>query len=116
GVSEEDLDGAEELLQWKLPTDLRLLYRFHNGQYLPWDELLNGYLGVDAGRPTVLPTDLGSGMSLGLLGGYSFYGQKCTSKLFSLQRGVAAGLITAESFSSESQGFYKGDPPSPPQK
>ena len=32
GASEEDLDRAEELLGWPLPTDLRLLYRFHNGQ------------------------------------------------------------------------------------
>eukprot|EP00904_Undaria_pinnatifida_P006989 jgi/Undpi1/341/HiC_scaffold_1.g00337.m1 len=107
GASEEDLDRAEELLGWPLPTDLRLLYRFHNGQYLAWDELLNGYLGVDAGRPTELPAFVGSGTSLGLLGGYCFYGERCTSKLFSIQRGVDAGLITLESFGGGSQGFYK---------
>ncbi|CAN0398395.1 unnamed protein product, partial [Hapterophycus canaliculatus] len=32
GVSEEDLDNAEAILKWPLPTYLRLLYRFHNGQ------------------------------------------------------------------------------------
>ncbi|CAN0007484.1 unnamed protein product, partial [Ectocarpus sp. 8 AP-2014] len=32
GVSEEELDTAEEALGWPLPTHLRLLYRFHNGQ------------------------------------------------------------------------------------
>lgn len=32
GVSEEELDRAEEELGWPLPTHLRLLYRFHNGQ------------------------------------------------------------------------------------
>ncbi len=32
GVTEEQLDRAEEMLGWPLPTHLRLMYRFHNGQ------------------------------------------------------------------------------------
>eukprot|EP00752_Nemacystus_decipiens_P012927 g11441.t1 len=107
GVSEEDLDRAEVMLGWALPVHLRLLYRFHNGQWLPWDERLNVSLGVDEGRPAVLPNVAGSGMSLGLLGGYRFYNHMITSKLFSLQRGVLAGLATGSALDGENQAYFE---------
>ncbi|CAB1106815.1 unnamed protein product [Ectocarpus sp. CCAP 1310/34] len=200
GVSEEELDTAEEALGWPLPTHLRLLYRFHNGQasnssrggcpylasllretyrlgalhdselvvcqlscrsvvaaclrafpaysakveenllsppstplpavckvqgtistcmylqhqhvshkqqWLPWDEKLIIPVGVDEGRPAVLPKVVGSGMSLGLLGGYCFYQRMTTSKLFSLQRGVVGGLVTDASFDGDNRGYFE---------
>ncbi|CAM9171345.1 unnamed protein product [Scytosiphon promiscuus] len=107
GVSEEDLDAAEAQLKWPLPTHLRLLYRFHNGQWLPWDEALNLSVGADGGRPEVLPKINGSGMSLGLFGGYCFYRQMTTSKMFSLQRGVNAALVTNAAFDGENRGYFE---------
>ncbi|CBJ33554.1 similar to F-box-containing protein 2 [Ectocarpus siliculosus] len=107
GVSEQELDTAEEALGWPLPTHLRLLYRFHNGQWLPWDEKLIIPVGVDEGRPEVLPKVVGSGMSLGLLGGYCFYQRMTTSKLFSLQRGVVGGLVTDASFDGDNRGYFE---------
>ncbi|CAN0166640.1 unnamed protein product [Ascophyllum nodosum] len=107
GVSEADLNLAEERLGWTLPTHLRLLYRFHNGQWLPFDEELNESLGVDDGRPSVLPKIRGSGISLGLLGGYCYYRSMTSSKLFSLQRAVQAGLATAESFEGQHQSYFR---------
>ncbi|CAN0199118.1 unnamed protein product [Pylaiella littoralis] len=108
GVSEEELDRAAELLGWPLPTHLRLLYRFHNGQqWLPWDERLNSSVGEDGGRPAVLPQVAGIGTSLGLLGGYCYYHNETTSKLFSLQRGVVAGLHTADVFGGEDRGYFE---------
>ena len=48
--------------------------------------------------------------SLGLLGGYCFYDHMTTSKLFSLQRGVLAGLATTNSLDGENKAYFEGAP------
>ncbi|XP_038898580.1 F-box protein SKIP16 isoform X1 [Benincasa hispida] len=72
GASEADIQELENTLKVKLPLPTRILYRFHNGQ-----ELKGGY--VDSIR----------GFPLGLIGGYTFYGQTVNVYLLPLKQVVS---------------------------
>ena len=58
GASEEDLGSAERQLGMALPPALRVLYRVHDGQQLPFDDMM------DSQRTTMDPSVFG-----GLFGG-----------------------------------------------
>ncbi|KAG4385227.1 hypothetical protein AAZX31_12G048900 [Glycine max] len=58
GATEADIQELENVLKVKLPLPTRILYRFHNGQE---------FAKADPETSTF-------GRSLGLIGGYSFYG------------------------------------------
>ncbi|KAJ7297210.1 hypothetical protein O6H91_Y072900 [Diphasiastrum complanatum] len=72
GASEEEIEEAEEKLGWRLPTSVRLLYRFCNGQELP-DES-NDYQVLYSENDNYV----------GILGGYSFYEYYVNMQLFPL--------------------------------
>lgn len=66
------------------------------------------YLFVFCTLPVLFLFYFCSVRSLGLLGGYCYYHNETTSKLFSLQRGVVAGLHTADVFGGEDRGYFEG--------
>lgn len=88
GASEADIEELENVLKVKLPLPTRILYRFHNGQ-----ELKGGY--VDSIR----------GFPLGLIGGYTFYGETVNVYLLPLRQVVfeTKSIIRDVGFSRKSK-------------
>ncbi|KAA0067654.1 hypothetical protein IC582_012987 [Cucumis melo] len=88
GASEADIEEFENVLKVKLPLPTRILYRFHDGQ-----ELKGGY--VDSIR----------GFPLGLIGGYTFYGQTVNVYLLPLRQVVSEtkSIIQDVDFSRKSK-------------
>ncbi|CAN0158789.1 unnamed protein product, partial [Discosporangium mesarthrocarpum] len=89
GVSESQLDNAEKRLGMSLPTELRLLYRLHNGQN--WSCLTPGSVSFTPPSHSLL--SLSVFRSIGLFGGYCLYHHRVSSVMSSLNGGVKGALV-----------------------
>ena len=79
----EAINLAESILRRKIPRALKLLYRFHNGQHLPFDEL------KFHGRIIGNRFDIHSSVHGGLFGGYSYYDQQLNMRFLTLEQMLA---------------------------
>eukprot|EP00953_Heterococcus_sp_UTEX-ZZ885_P021509 11988-Heterococcus_DN1.PRE.1 len=75
GVTEDDLIAADNELGFKIPQTLRAMYRFHDGQRLPWDKSYDNVLGVElfingvTNALKAIPAGRWQGKNFGIFGG-----------------------------------------------
>jgi len=79
GAAEVHLAAAERALGVSFPPAMRMLYRIHDGQHLPGDAAADTTGACDLNSPDMLR---------GLFGGYSYYDQVVSLRLFPLARVV----------------------------
>jgi F-box protein 3 len=82
GATEEQLNQLESSLKVSLPPAFKVLYRFHNGQTLSFDERFDKAQRCPA-SPQVAPD---ASIAHGLFGGYSFYDNFKCVRMLSLSR------------------------------
>ena len=82
GADEDQLVHLETSLNVKLPPSLKVLYRFHNGQQLAFDDRFDKAQKCPA-RPQVSPD---ASIAHGLFGGVSFYDNFKCVRMLSLAR------------------------------
>lgn len=89
GATEADLQDVEKVLKVKLPLPTRILYRFHDGQEIPYGDSINKSLES----------------SQGLIGGYFFYGHLVNVYLLPLNQVVLETnhIVSHLEFSTRSQ-------------